>query len=512
MKRIISSAFLCIVFLTMMLSGCRWDKLLSTYKYSTESKNFIQPAAVDGWVKKDAITTSTNDGIFYCFTNDTEKADDFISTQRTLLRFLRDCGAKIDKMEYYGTDYGYSFSESSDKAVYVALSDMRSWQQVLITLQTIWGDYTEYGYVYAMANAIAEELGWRIDPAPSVSIASLDTFFIENPDVINLLYPTFTTKLASEETVNNSKALAIHLFKNIQWREAIAKSVKDQLDDYYSLVSTYAQDISVPFNRQTCGYAYYGDNVKLRIMTTYAELIIDGNYRDTVESLFGDYWTTYSSIYVTANTINEEITTAVKNFGLEDKAGRIKIIWLDSEKDSTKNYIGSGTDGVYYSSTHIAYITSIRPYLHEYHHHIEYLLTNRNASTWQSQAFCEIGSSHSYYKQLVVENTFGRNEEGSKLFYSFTGRTFQSGQDDFFEAWDILCYINDYYQLSYLTGAQSQNSFSRYLIDLYGEKEVYNLMLFPDTIEETTGKTWEQLASEWEKHIRSKYEGIQTPR
>lgn len=508
MKRTTSGILLCIIVLTMMLSGCG---LSSAYIYSTKSQNYIQPAAVNGWVKKDALMTTTSDGAFFCFTSDKVQADDFVNAQRTLMRFLRDGGIKVGKMEYYGTDYGYSFSQSSDNAVYVELSDVRSWQQVLVTLQTIWGDYTQYGYVYAMANAIAEELGWRMDPVLPVDEASLDDFFTKNPEVINLLYPTFTTKFASAETVNNSKLLAVRLLQKIQWHEALAKSIEEQLDDYDCLVSAYARAISVPFTRQVCGYAYYGENVKLRIMTTYAEMIIDGNYCDTTESLYGAYWDDYASIYATANTINAEITTAVENFGLEDEVGVVKIKWLDSKKDSTPKFLSSGTDGIYYLSSQTAYVTSIRPYLHEYYHHIEYVMTNGNAPTWQSQAFCEIGSSHSYYKQLITENTFGRKENGSKLFYAFTGRSYQPGRDDFFEAWDILCYINNYYQLSYLTGAQSQNSFSRYLIDLYGETEVYNLMLFPDTIQEVTGKTWEQLASEWEKHIRDKYADVQIP-
>lgn len=112
---------------------------------------------------------------------------------------------------------------------------------------------------------------------------------------------------------------------------------------------------------------------------------------------------------------------------------------------------------------------------------------------------------------MTTESTFGNKGEGIQYFHAYTGRSYQSGRDDFFESWDILCHVNDYYKLAYKTGAQAINSFSRYLIDLYGEREVYDLMLFPDTIEEVTGKTWEQLAFEWEKHIRDKYAGVQKP-
>lgn len=502
------------VFLYVLaLSGCALSEshpTQETYRYSVKSKYYVQPAAVDGWAERSALTTNTKDGKFFCFTDDKSVADDFINTQRTLVEFLRNSGVKIGELEYYGTDYGYSFSESSDGAVYVSLSEVRSWRQVLVTLQTVWGDYTNYGYVYAMSNAIAGELGWQTDSVPAFEKAAMNPFFAENPDVINLLYPAFTTKFASEETVSNSKALAVHLFQKVQWKKALENPVDEQLDAYDELIGAYAQELSVPFGRQTCGYAYYGENVKLRIMTTYAELIIDSNYRDVMESLYGDYWSDYSSIYETANTINEEITTAVEYFGLEDEAGTIQIKWLDSEHIFTKRFV-TGNMGAYHTSTHTAYITSIRPYLHEYYHHIEYLLTNGNGANWQSQAFCEIGSSNSQYVQLTTESTFSRKEDGRALFHAFTGRSYQPGRDDFFEAWDILCYVNDYYQLTYRTGAQAVNSFSRYLIDLYGEREVYNLMLFPDTIEEMIGKTWEQLASEWEKHIRDKYADVQMP-
>ncbi len=496
-----------------ILFGCKQNVInpaQETYTYSVKSKSYVQPAAVDGWAEKSALTTDTKDGEFYCFTDDKSVADNFINVQRTLVTHLRNRGIEIGEMEFYGTDYGYSFSESSKNGVYVALSDMRTWQQVLVTLQTVWGDYTDYGYIYAMSNAIADELGWQTDSVPTFEQNTADLFFAENPNVINLLYPTFTDKFASEETINNSKALAIHLFEKTDWKNALKKPIVEQLDDYYKLVSAYAQELSVPFERQICGYAYYGEGVKLRIMTTYAELIIDGNYRDTMESLYGDYWDDYSSIYQTANTINQEITAAVEYFALEDEAGTIRMKWLDSENSTTKKFITQNT-GAYHSSTQTAYITSIRPYLHEYYHHIEHLINPDLGSSWQSQTFCELGASLSQYAQMTTEHTFSKSEDGIELFRAFTGRAYESGRDDYFEAWDILCYYNGYYELAYRTGAQAHNSFSRYLIDLYEERVVYDLLLFPDTVEAVAGETWKELCAEWEQHIRDKYTNVKIP-
>ena len=503
----------CLLFIIVILLSCRNEELTikESYSYSTEQGIYVQPAVVDGWIQKEALTTTVDNNVFFCFTSNTKQADDFINIQRTLLQFLHKHGVNANKMSYYGTDYRYSFSESNNNTVYISLSDLKSWQQVLVTLQGIFGDYTDYGYVYALSNTIARELGWETDLFLTIDGKELDTFFFKNPKAIQLLYPTFTTKFATEEMVNNSKSLAMQIFMNIEWKQSLKDPIAKQLDDYYLHLSSYANNLSINFDRQPCRYAFYGENVKLRIMTTYAELIIDCNYHDTIESLYGDYWNSYQSIYETANVINNEIINAIEYFNLKKQSHIITIKWLDSQKDSTTKFIPAGKNGAYYISTHIAYVTSIRSYLHEFYHHIEYLLINNNPSTWQSQAFCEIGASNSKYAQLATESTFGKKEDGIKIFDTYVGRPYEFGRNDFFEAWDILCYINDYYRLEYFTGAQSLNSFSRYLIDLYGERTVYNLMLYPETIEEVTDKTWEQLALEWEIYIRNKYDAVENP-
>lgn len=511
MKSPLRKVVLCIAFMFIEMA-CGYaqgsfNPIQETYSYSIKNKYYTQPAAVDGWAKKSALTTDTKDGTFFCFTENETQANDFVNTQRALLEYLRSYGIEIGTMESYGTDYSYSFSESSKNAVYIALCDVRSWQQILVTLQTVWGDYINYGYAFSLSNAIADALGWQTDSVSSFEREKADLFFSENPNVINLLFPTFTPKFASNETVNNSKALALHLFEKIDWKNALKKPIDEQLGDYYQLVSAYAQELSIPFERQICGYAYYGEGVKLRIMTTYAELIIDGNYRDTMESLYGAYWDDYSSIYQTANTINEEITAAVEYFGLEDEAGIMQIKWLDYDNSATKKF--TQTTGAYHSTTQTAYITSIHPYLHEYYHHLEHLLNPNSGDNWQSQSFCELGASHSVYALMTTEHTFSKNKDGVKLFQAFTGRDYESGRDDYYEVWDIMCYYNNYYELAYKTGAQAHNSFSRYLSDLYEERTVYNLLLFPETVETVTGKTWEELQSEWEQHIRKKYINVQ---
>ena len=495
----------------VLFTGCAQNKMepiQENYKYSLKSIYYQEPDIVAGAVKKTALTTSTDDGNFYVFSEDESVANEFVNAQRTLVTYLRSHGAHIDEMTYYGIDYGYSFSKSSKSSVHVSLSDIRSWQQVLVTLQTVWGDYTDYGYLFALSNAIAEELEWKTDDIPAYKNKETDLFFVENPSVVTLLYPTFTTKFASPETVNNSKALACFLLKNINWKTALNKTISDQLDDYCELIASYAQCLSIPFTRQTCGYAYYGENIKLRIMTTYLEIVIDGNFHDVRESTYGDCWNDYLSIYKTVNLIDNETSTAVEFFDLQNTVKVMQLNFIDSNHEWEDMYLPENHGGMYLGMT--AYVNSLFSYLHEYYHHLECELTGKLEHSWQSQAFCEIGASRSQYRLEGMKNILSEAGSGIDLFYMCTGHAYHAERNDYYESFDILCFAEDYYELQY-TGAESINSFSRYLMDIYGEKTVCDLMLYPDTVEAVTGETWVQLASKWERQIREKYSGIKLP-
>ncbi len=498
----------------IMLSGCTADKyevvsVEESYEYTVKHKNYVYPAATDGWVEKDALKTANGDGEFYCFTADTAEADDFINAQRTLLSYLRAYGMEINPLDYYGTDYGFCFSESSKSAVYVDLSFVGTWQQVLVTLQALWGDYTDYGYVYPLANAIASELGWQTDEVLSAEETAMNAFFTGNPDAIQLLYPAFTAKFASEETVNYSKALSSKLFEKIKWHKVIADPIETQLDRYYKQLEDYAKSISAEFTRQTCGYAYYGEDVLFRAMTNYAEFLVAADYSDKFDE-FCDwyYFSDYQSIYETVNTLNAEITEAVELFGLEDEVGLVAIKWLDHESDAARKFIklsGAG-GGVYYPGKNNIYISSIRSLLHEYYHHIQYALGlgADMEHTWQMQVFCEFANANAQYEQHRMECIFTREGNCKEVFAMYTGRDYSPGAEDYFESIDIYIHSYDAYAASY----ESYNmgiSLAHHLAGIYGERAVYNMLLYPDTVEEVTGRTWEELLSERERDIREKY-------
>ncbi len=509
--------FSIILLLTTLLTGCINNvpypsSISDHYEYTVKEGYYAQPSFTNKESRGQALLTDTEDGQFFCMTVDTNSADEFVNAQRTLLLFLQEHGVNTEKLTYYATDYDDSFSDSKSGRAYITLSAVKSYQQVLITLQTLWGDFIDYGYIYALSNAIADHLGWQVDAVKTLEDSYLNDFFKHNPNAITLLYPCFTTEYTSNEMVGNCKTLSRKLLTNFNWISSIGHPIEEQLHDYKLLIADYAAKIGVPYSPQTCGYAYYGKNIPLRILTSYAELVVDRNYSDFYSDdleEYDGYFSGYESIYQTANLIDTEISTAIKQFHLEEKAGVIAINWLS--KESAKALHGKELVNHYNSYLQEVVVTTINGYLHEYYHHIEHLLNDELGQCWQSQAFCEIGRSNSYYSLISMESPFTNIKQWADVFYSFTGRAYQPGVDDYFEAYDILCYITNEYVIDYYNGRNALNSFVHYLIDNYGEDITCNLLLFPDSAEELTQKTWEELEVAWKSNLESKYKGCQIP-
>jgi hypothetical protein len=302
------------------------------------------------------------------------------------------------------------------------------------------------------------------------------------------------------------------LFEHIDWRDALKKPIETQLQEFEGLLLEYAEKIGASFTRQDFGYAYRGPYLPLCIRTPYATHIVDNGYTDQYADMYDeDYFSDYVTIYQTAEIMDKEIVEAVERFGLEERVSNFCFNWI-SEYSAMTNYAERRVNFCRGASRE-AYITDIFAYLHEYHHYIEYLLNPNSpgSHTWQSQAFCEIGNSHSWYALYAAEKTFTQYPEAAELFYYFTGHTYQSGLDDYFEANGISCYVLDEFSLDYRGGGYSVNSFTYYLIKIFGEEAISNLMLFPDTVTDVTGKDWDTLKEEWKQSIMDKYAGKEIP-
>ena len=477
------------------------------YDYKKKEKVCYFPSFTNENEKTEVLSVSTEDGSFVCMTTDVAQADAFINAQRTLLNFLKDNGVAVRELSYIALNFDDNFSESAKNKAYIALSSTETWQQVLVTLQALWGDFTDYGYVYAMAGGIASYLGWETDALETTESSAMDAFFCENTEALNLLYPSFTKLYATEKTVTYSKLLSLDLFEQFDWCDALKKPVETQLEEFEGFLYGYSENIGASFTRQGIDFAYRGPYLPLCIRTTYATHIVDHGYKDCYSDTYGDYFCDYETICQTVEIIDKEMVEEARRFGLETRVGNFCFNWLS--EDSAMTLRGKHRVGYCWPSMQEAYVSSIDFYMHEYYHYIEHLLNPDSPGTfsWQSQAFCEIGNSHSRYPLYRKEIQYTQDPELADLFSSFAGHTYRTGVEDYFEVIDIMCYIFNEFSFDYYGGGPSTNSFAYYLIKQFGEDTISNLMLFPDTVVEVTGKDWDTLKAEWKQYIMDKYAG-----
>lgn len=513
--------FICIIlFISLILVGCAplmeqnppisVTPVQERYAYTQKEKVCYFPSFTNENEKTEILSASTEDGFFVCMTTDEAQADSFINAQRTLLHFLQTNGVEVRDLNYVAINFDDNFSESEKDNAYIALSSTKTWQQVLVTLHALWGDFTDYGYVYAMANAIATYLGWKTEVLEGAEPSAMDAFFLENPNALNLLYPAFTERFATEQTILYSKLLSLDLFEHIDLCDALIKPIASQLDAFDVLLHGYSEKIGALFSRQACGYAYRGPYMPLCIQTTYATHIVDHGYKDYSSDIFEDYFCDYVTIYQTAEILDEEIVEAVAHFDLEERAGNISINWLSEYSAMTK--FAKPLVNTCYVLMQEAYVTTISLYQHAYYYHLAYLINPELEMSWQTSAFCEIGRSYSQTAQYATEKTFTRNPKWTQLFYSFTGHTYQTGTQSYFEVFDVLCYaLNDDFSQNYHKDGAFLNSIAYYLIQDYGINAVTDLMLFPDTVVDVTGKTWETLENEWKQSLINKYADKKIP-
>ena len=481
-------------------------------EYTQKEKTLYLPSFTNEKAEVEVLITSTEYGSFISMTTDKMKADAFVNAQHKLMRFLKDNGVAIRELNYVANCLDDSFSESTKDSAYIAHSATETWKQVLVTLQTLWGDYTDYGYVYAMSNVIAYQLewetdtGWKINPSETIEIDNVDACFRSHPEAISLLYPVFTQRYtAADKTDKYAKLLSCILLDQIDWKDALKKPIETQLDDFAELIQGYAEKIGVTYSRPTCGYAYRGQYLPLCIQTTYVTHIIDHGYQDHNSNMFEDYFSDYTSIYQTAELMDREVVEAIERFGLEDRAGNFTINWL-SEK-SAKARFGRSRVNTAYTLLGESYVTTSYLYLYQYYTHIAYLMNpdSVNAKSWHTIGFCDIGRSYSWYSRYGTEQMVTQDPEMAEAFYSYTGHSYQGDMESYFEAHDVWTYELGDYSLENLTDGSPVTSFTYYLIRNYGEDAVCNLLLYPDTVMEVTGTTWEVLQNAWKESILNKY-------
>ena len=498
--------FIITVIIVLSISFIALTSCSPQYEYAEKKAVFDEP----DFQINEASTTAlslTKDGQNFLFSkNNAKQADKFVNAQLKLAHYLGGYGISLEDITYYVSDYQQNFSLSDKESAYISENSIESYKQVLTTLQALWGDYVNYGYLYAVANEIAEELKWETE---DVEVEDLDEYFAQNSYAANLTYLCFSPVYSTAEQIYYCKALSKKLF-NEMGLLVISKPIQEQESIFCNLADNYAKILDSNFKRLNILSAYNGKNQPVKVSTRYFDIYFDENFEDYYayyqEWCFADCETLLNTLY----TMDQEISKALVRFDLEGSMPSVSFYLLSSET-ATEFYFNPRINFAnLYQKTVV--LTCFTYYLHEYYHHILYEInpTIGSQNTWQQQAFCELGRRESLYASYDFD-IFANDEKWAKLFTDMTGEIFNFEDKDIYLVCEITCYLFDEYSLDYKGGGASITALLYYLLNNYGEDTTWQLLTSPNEVQSITGKQWSEIEEEWKINLQEKYKGFEIP-
>lgn len=456
----------------------------STFTYSTVYRSDREYRSTELVLPPRSEMASTN-GRYYCFhpTIPEGSRDDFIHDQETLIALLEENGIPCNLITV-GVIKSYTGWASTEKSViYMGIEEAKSWKQVLYTLQVAMGEFTNYGYLYALSNAIAGSLGWTTDEIPSVDTEELK----KSPYIMDLTYPCFEGGYVPESETNLAKAVATAILESCEDPYDAEQFRQKQLD--------YALSAGIEDELAYLEFASAGDSCPLRIRNQYYELLVFREYDPKAEDVayFADYPTLVSYL----ERFDRNIAYAAQYFDVTDAP----VIEARLSPTIMEEY-SETVIGVFLSNNGNPFIKmeNLDCLVHEYVHYLYYTYCTENgwdsgAEVWQNEALA-------YYFGItgnaVLYETYYRSP--SLFAYQFTQFVGHPYEDD----WDSMYLLHTaavesdtdpieaLYEYDHECG-----SLAAYVTQRFGEDVMAEVMLHPSRAEELTGCTMEDILQDW---------------
>lgn len=428
-----------------------------------------------------AMQTTVN-GHTYQFepTISEEERATFIAAQEALCAYLLEQGVDVGAVTCRVLADYTCRSDSENGIAYFGTEALQTWEQALVTLQSLWGDYTNYGYLYALSNHIAGALGWETKPgkpAPEV--------FEENPTLLNLVYPCFINDDTTNQEIAACRAMAISVL-------GLMEDPYSGEEDFRSILTDYAVDEGINFTPTYLGFAYNGSCSVVKIRTEYLEVSFTS---DT------DLYTEGPLSYII------ECYEAV-DFEIDwmcDSLNYTPTELLSVELYGTPlSFQGEDVGGLYYDNnrTILAYYPEDIPGMYVFD--IATQIGDANLESWHLWALSDLMCNAEYaYEELLWY--YENDSEWQQYIYSLIGK-------DFCEINDLFRYHDALVHLELPTSPKNElfngntYSFVGYFADRYGVDAFLEVMLHPRQCYTLTGKSLDTIINDWCDYIENEVE------
>ena len=474
-----------LLLLCLLLAGCTQKEPAVVCEYEEVYMRVSEPYGSDFVVNGNMMQTQVN-GHTYAFSQEisAEKRDVFVNAQEKLCSYLGKHGIQTEGLTFrVVTDYR-NRTESAEKVAWFDVDTALTWEQVLTTIQASCGDYTNYGWLYALSNDTAAELDWSQD-------SFVDEGTPEIGALVNLVYPCFSEDYASAVEIEQCKALALLLLERTGdiWSE----------DDFLLQRVHWAEENGIDYQPTYLVFAYNGGGCPLKFRTKYLEVSRDSTYLYDADYGWGyietDYMADVESTIHTYEWIDEQIGILSERFALRD----VPILPVRLTADtggranlSYKAFFMHDDEGPRSEAK------AIRSLVHEYCHYLYYLAggtEDKAYQSWCNEAMAWYYTMPNNYEDYLLVD---RVDPGRIASIEIRiGEPFDE-PEDFIKLMRISVRSFDKTYAYYLkTEYQLVSPFAEYFVRTYGENVFHNSMLKLSQIEEFTGKNLDEIVEDF---------------
>ena len=485
-KRLI--AIVLLLGLAMQLFGCS-EKVV--YEYAQEHSKVNDPCG-SGWLVNENLAVVTLDHNIYRFDNDIseEIRSQFIHKQQALCGLLGENGITVENCEFFVLTEIDARALHEKRAAYMDVSQLGTYEQICLTLQAVMGEYTNYGYLYALSNEIARRLNWTADAYGTTNQDCLTS----RGELLNLAYPCFSGKYYNEVEIKACKALSEEILSKMDNPFVGERAFMD-------LVQEYAEDKKIDFEPTYLTFTYGGGNCPLKIRTKFLEIYLDSDYEGSFtltnktvreDPMFN--FDTMIEFWEAADRDIEHVRTVFKMKNDYIMPVYVQSIYIKmNEGGEYGGYYAYGEDG---GEITLAQITAIT---HEYTHYADYC-TDINMDddlSWCSEVLaCYYGKNMEFAARMIMANS-GSNEFWTIADYSrVIGHHYDSVEDEILFQNIYTAYLDNYHY-AVISSYDGRLSFGAYFVETYGEDAFVQCMQNPNFATILIERTVDDVVDDW---------------
>lgn len=463
------------------------------YEYSETYVRLIETCGT-GFVLQDNVLQTEVGSHIYRFEqsiSEDERAT-FIQGQEALCALLDTHGISTEGLCFFVLQDYTNWTDSENRVAYYCIGSRNSWKQALTTVQLALGDYTNYGYLYALADSLSDELCWLRDDEANPNEQLIDGV------LVNLAYPCFDEFYSSPEDIAACKALSTELLSTLDdpWSEEAFLLAREH----------WAAEQEIVFDPSYLSFAYAGPSCKLKIRGKYLEIFRTNSFTEDNYYEAGysdeDYMASLSGIIRGVSWLEKYLTQLRETFGVVDPALLPVYLTDDAGKyaDITYSaYFSADKNGGSIQSMGLPILA------HEYVHYLFWLKGGEQDKSYESW----IEEAVACYYELPVDfealSAKMRRLGPSSLAYveEMIGKSWE-GIPDF------IRYLRLYYRSTeglkpykyyLITVYDLRGVFGDYFVRSYGEDVFLEWALHPSNAMQLTGRTTEQIVNDWCKDM-----------